>query len=187
VEVDLHSMRGSLALWAFSLGSILALAACAFGPVDTGFQGSQGSGKPETFFAPGPDASTADTSAAVADDASPDAAATSDLPDTSPPFDSGRQADTAVPAAQCTLTFPTQMPTCDSCIGQSCCAEDNTCGGDQACLAVVDCMSQCASSADAGANPTACFNACARRNPSGANILAALEQCVQGQCLAACQ
>jgi hypothetical protein len=158
---------------------------CAYSPLDTGFQVAASTPrKPETFVAPAdsgmPDVTTSD-------DASVDAG----LPDygdtgPSPAGDSGGRADTAPPMT-CSLSFPTQMPACDTCIGRSCCAEDNACGGDQACLAVVGCMDQCASSPDAGANPTACFDACAQQDPAGASVLAALEQCLEGQCQVECQ
>jgi hypothetical protein len=186
VEVDLRATRRFTGTRALALFSWFASAACAYGPVDTGFLGAPSSAAgADKLIAYSAEASTADAGANT--DASLDAAPFEDSADASPAFDSAEPVDTAPPTAQCALSFPTEMPVCDTCIGQHCCADDNACGSDQACLSVVSCMDRCEISPDAGANPTACLDACAQANPAGANTLAALEQCMESQCQTDCQ
>jgi hypothetical protein len=126
---------------------------------------------------PGPDAS-ADAPVAV-----PDSSMLSDDTGVVP-----RTPDAALP--QCALSLPSGQPACDICIAQSCCAEDNACGQDQNCFAVIACVDQCLMP-DGGVDaappdPNACMTQCSQQSLSGAAELNALDSCIAVQCPGSC-
>jgi hypothetical protein len=172
---------------------------CAYGPVETSFQAvtvaDSGAYKNDYGYdQPVVDASTMPDVAAPLADAVP------------PPLDSAPDpidvaAPDVAPPPACSLPLPTGMPSCDSCIGQSCCVEDQRCGNDPQCLDLIMCMSECETapppppSGDAGArgldagdeDAASCFVACEEQYPTAANELDQLDSCVGGSCGAACQ
>jgi hypothetical protein len=176
---------------------------CAYSPVEASFQGvtapDSGAYKNDYGYEP----------PVVDASAMPDVGAT--LPDAlAPPFDSAPDpvdvaVDVGAPSA-CALPLSTGLPSCDSCIGQSCCAEDDTCGNDPDCLDLIMCMSECetvppsppsgdaggrgldAGAEDAGSDDAGtCLIACEERYPTGANELEQLDDCLGNSCSAACQ
>ena len=83
------------------------------------------------------------------------------------------------------LPLPTGMPQCDTCLGQSCCAEDQTCGNDQDCMAFISCINGCFNQVDGGVDQT-CESDCEAQYPNGANELSNLDMCMQNSCASPC-
>jgi hypothetical protein len=118
-----------------------------------------------------------------------------------PPHDAGKHEtsapmyDAAVPEASdlpdvsqqqpCTLALATGIPTCDTCLGSSCCSEDDTCGGDPDCMSFINCMDACIPT-DGGVPDPQCESTCQSSYPSGANELSALDNCMSVQCRSEC-
>jgi hypothetical protein len=160
----------------------LALVACAYGVQDAGYSPS-GAGEPhpnnqaeDASPIPFEDAGAAADRASTHDSATlPDS---STIPDTAPPEAAAQD------SAFCRLTMPTGIAACDACLGQSCCALDNTCGTDPSCMGFLQCGNQCIA-LDGGAQQT-CLNACAQQYPTGANELSALDSCLINMCNAPC-
>ncbi len=87
---------------------------------------------------------------------------------------------------QCaSLPLPTGMPQCDSCLGASCCAEDQTCGNDQDCMAFIGCMNNCFNTVDGGVDPQ-CQSTCESQYPNGMSELSNLDSCMQTSCATDC-
>jgi hypothetical protein len=85
---------------------------------------------------------------------------------------------------QCALSIGTGMPQCDTCLGQSCCAQDNACGNSPDCNSFLRCGNDCFS-ADGG--PTqACFDACTTQYPTGSALIDALDACMSSSCATEC-
>jgi hypothetical protein len=163
-----------------------SLLACAYSPNDPGYSG-----------VPIPLGIAADANAPPPSNANGDGSAdASATPDTSAPPD-----DAAIPPgrpdaqpAQCTLTIGDPDPSCNACLAQSCCAVDNTCGQDQNCIAMIECLDQCLapdSGADGGAdadplNPNVCMSQCSTQFPTGAAEFNALNNCVETECPGSC-
>lgn len=83
------------------------------------------------------------------------------------------------------LPLGTGLASCDTCLGSSCCAEDQTCGFDQDCMAFVSCTDACFP-LDGGAPDTQCESDCESTYPKGANELANLDNCMQNSCSTTC-
>jgi hypothetical protein len=91
-----------------------------------------------------------------------------------------------VQQTQCSsLPLPTGMPQCDTCLGASCCAEDQTCGNDQECMAFISCIDGCFNQVDGGVDQT-CETSCESQYPNGANELSSLDACMQNSCASQC-
>jgi len=81
--------------------------------------------------------------------------------------------------ASCGLTSAT--PACATCLEQSCCSVDQTCGNDPACVAIASCLSTC------GDNDVAiCEQYCIAQNDGGLTQYEALANCVEANCNIAC-
>jgi hypothetical protein len=83
------------------------------------------------------------------------------------------------------LPLGTGMPACDSCIGASCCTEDQTCGNDQDCMAFISCMNGCFNQVDGGLDQN-CEMSCESSYPNGVNELSNLDSCMQNSCAVDC-
>ena len=83
------------------------------------------------------------------------------------------------------LPLPTGMPQCDTCLGASCCAEDQACGNDQDCMAFISCVNGCFNQVDGGVDQT-CESSCQSQYPNGANELSNLDMCMQNSCASPC-
>ncbi len=84
------------------------------------------------------------------------------------------------------LPLGTGLATCDTCLGASCCSEDQACGNDQACLAFIGCMDNCIPT-DGGPPDQQCYSDCQTTYPNGANELDMLDTCMQTSCMTDCQ
>ncbi len=187
----------------FILCSLAAVVGgCAYSPEDTSY-GSQrstaaDSGPRNNYGYQAPDSgATQDSSAAPDSSENPDSAAASF--DSAPPARDSAVVDSGT-GATCQLTLGTGIPACDTCLAQSCCAEDEACGNDPQCLDAAMCMDNCvgppgSTGRDAGPggadaampDPTACLMACAQQYPTGSNELGALDNCLSATCGSACQ
>lgn len=116
------------------------------------------------------DAGKHETSAPVYDAAA--AYEASDLPDVSQ-------------QQPCSLPLATGIPTCDTCLGTSCCNEDDTCGGDPDCMSFITCVDACIPS-DGGVPDPTCESTCQSIYPTGANELSSLDNCMSLQCRNEC-
>lgn len=83
------------------------------------------------------------------------------------------------------LPLSTGDEQCDTCIGASCCTEDQACGNDQDCMAFISCMNGCFNQVDGGIDQ-ACESSCESSYPSGANELSNLDTCMQNGCATDC-
>lgn len=83
------------------------------------------------------------------------------------------------------LPLGTGMQQCDSCLGASCCSEDQTCGNDQECIAFIDCANQCFNQVDGGMDQN-CEQTCESQYPNGVAELSNLDMCMQNSCATAC-
>ena len=83
------------------------------------------------------------------------------------------------------LPLGTGMPQCDSCLGASCCAEDQTCGNDQECMAFVSCVDNCFNQVDGGLDQV-CESTCESQYPNGVSELSNLDTCMQSSCAVDC-
>jgi hypothetical protein len=83
------------------------------------------------------------------------------------------------------LPLGTGMPQCDTCLGASCCTEDQTCGNDQECMAFISCANNCFNQVDGGVDQQ-CETTCESQYPSGVNELSNLDSCMQNSCGTAC-
>lgn len=83
------------------------------------------------------------------------------------------------------LPLPTGNQACDTCLGASCCTEDQTCGNDQECMAFISCMNGCFNQVDGGIDQ-ACQSNCESSYPSGVNELTNLDSCMQNSCATDC-
>ena len=83
------------------------------------------------------------------------------------------------------LPLGTGDPQCDTCLGASCCAEDQTCGNDQNCMAFIGCVDNCINQVDGGMDQT-CEQACESQYPNGVSELSNLDMCMQNSCATAC-
>jgi len=83
------------------------------------------------------------------------------------------------------LPLGTGMQQCDTCLGASCCSEDQTCGNDQECIAFIDCFNQCFNQVDGGMDQT-CEQACENQYPNGVAELSNLDMCMQNSCGTEC-
>ena len=81
-------------------------------------------------------------------------------------------------AGACGFAFNTDA--CQSCFTSSCCSVGATCAGNAECVALDDCVGNCAG------GDTACENACATAHPTGTAALNAVGSCLTGPCGAAC-
>jgi hypothetical protein len=87
---------------------------------------------------------------------------------------------------QCaSLPLGTGMPSCDSCLGASCCNEDQACGNDQECMAFISCANNCFNTVDGGVDPQ-CESTCESQYPNGVSELSTLDSCMQQSCATAC-
>ena len=87
---------------------------------------------------------------------------------------------------QCTsLPLSTGMPSCDSCLGTSCCAEDQTCGFDQECMALIGCVDNCLPT-DGGPPDPQCESDCESQYPNGMSEIDGLDNCMQTSCSTSC-
>ena len=85
----------------------------------------------------------------------------------------------------CSLPLPTGMASCDSCLGSSCCAEDETCGNDQDCIGFVGCVNNCFNTVDGGLDQN-CESTCEADYPNGVGELSNLDTCMQNSCATEC-
>ena len=138
--------------------AIVALAGCAYGVAP---------------YSESPDAGAKHLDAGVKDAKTVDAA---------PQHDASDPPDVVT---ACTLALPTGSPSCDSCLGASCCSEDDACGLDQDCMAFDDCLYSCV--ADDGGLDTDCESTCETTYPNGASELIALDDCMEQSCATDCQ
>lgn len=83
------------------------------------------------------------------------------------------------------LPLGTGLPACDTCLGSSCCAEDQTCGSDQDCMGFVSCVDNCVPS-DGGPPDQQCYADCQTTYPNGESELNALDSCMQNSCTTEC-
>jgi hypothetical protein len=67
---------------------------------------------------------------------------------------------------------------CTMCLKGKCCDDLNACAADPDCLALLDCVGQCADQA--------CINMCAAQHPNGLNTITPLLQCTQTTCGTEC-
>ena len=109
-----------------------------------------------------------------------------------PQQDAQAQEDVAVdpPDVQTTTTctslpLATGMQQCDTCLGASCCAEDQTCGNDQECMAFISCMNGCFNQVDGGIDQN-CQTSCESSYPNGVSELSNLDSCMQNSCAVDC-
>jgi hypothetical protein len=79
------------------------------------------------------------------------------------------------------LPLPTGDPVCDSCLGASCCSQDQACGNDNDCLSFINCEDNCIPLDGGPLDPT-CESACETSYPTGANELNLLESCMSSLC-----
>lgn len=92
-----------------------------------------------------------------------------------------------VEQTQCSsLPLQTGIPACDTCLGASCCNEDQTCGNDQECMAFDECLYECIPT-DGGTQDPNCETDCATTYPNGFNELDALDTCLAQSCSTECQ
>ena len=83
------------------------------------------------------------------------------------------------------LPLGTGMPQCDTCLGASCCTEDQTCGNDQECMAFISCVNPCFNQVDGGVDQN-CESQCETQYPNGVNELSNLDSCMQTSCATEC-
>ena len=87
---------------------------------------------------------------------------------------------------QCSsLPLSTGLSSCDSCLGSSCCTEDQTCGFDQECMAVIGCLDNCLPT-DGGPPDQQCETDCESQYPNGTSELSDLDTCMQNDCSTTC-
>lgn len=67
---------------------------------------------------------------------------------------------------------------CGKCGASKCCDELSACGNDQACVSLVNCLSDCSTQA--------CYDKCAGQYPGGIPELNAYSQCLDNSCASAC-
>ena len=84
-----------------------------------------------------------------------------------------------------TLPLATGIAACDTCLGASCCTQDQGCGGDPSCISFINCMNACMPT-DGGIPDPACQSACQSSYPTGSNELFALDSCMSAQCRSQC-
>jgi len=91
-----------------------------------------------------------------------------------------------VQQTQCSsLPLGTGIAQCDTCLGASCCDEDQTCGNDQECIAFIDCVNLCFNQVDGGMDQV-CEQSCESQYPNGVAELSNLDMCMQNSCSTAC-
>jgi hypothetical protein len=84
-----------------------------------------------------------------------------------------------------TLPLGTGIPECDTCIGSSCCNEDQACGNDQDCMGFISCINGCFNQVDGGVDED-CESSCESDYPNGANELSNLDSCMENSCPSQC-
>jgi hypothetical protein len=70
--------------------------------------------------------------------------------------------------------------TCDSCLSASCCALGTACGNNMSCVALLNCIGNCA------AGDSACVKSCTSSNAGGVSALQGFEMCIQTSCNSQC-
>jgi hypothetical protein len=102
--------------------------------------------------------------------------------------DAGADADATEDAdadgGACVLDLSSQglvedPPTCDACMAQSCCAENDVCAADQGCVALITCAAYCEMD---GGSPQQCGSICLQQHQGSQAHYAALMQCMQVNC-----
>jgi hypothetical protein len=185
------------ALWAAVLGT--SVAACGgVVPIGNG-SGDGGGGAPGSASiaaeedSPGGPAYTGEDAASSAE---PDAGAISEVPDAGVvvgSLDSGYAEDASTvladAAGQCpsilsSANYAEDPPVCDACMAQSCCAQNEACGTNTDCVALITCAAFC--EMDGGTN-TSCESQCIQEHGAGGSAYLALMQCMDTSCdLQAC-
>jgi hypothetical protein len=69
---------------------------------------------------------------------------------------------------------------CDQCIGKSCCTQAQGCDGNAACMAILNCVQQCA-------GDQTCDQQCAQQHQDGVPALKQVATCMQNSCTGVCQ
>ena len=130
-----------------------------------------------------------DTSAVIADagkDASPhlpkDAAPAKDTWQPQQPDAFVDEPDTS---PVCSPKLSTGIAKCDTCEGQSCCAEDNACANDPQFSSLMNCYNACP--LDGGFPDPTCMSGCDKKYQSGANNFNAWGNCMQTNCATSCR
>ncbi len=90
----------------------------------------------------------------------------------------GAECDAATPAPVLASAAP--IPPCQSCLSETCGAEDLACKGSEACVGLNRCLLKCAT------DDPECAQGCSRRNAAGIRALQALMDCAKGGCGEAC-
>ncbi len=82
------------------------------------------------------------------------------------------------------LPLSTGDSTCDTCLGASCCAEDQACGNDIDCMNFINCVDSCP--LDGGVPDPTCQSGCDSSYPTGSSELYSLDQCLSTLCRTDC-
>ena len=85
----------------------------------------------------------------------------------------------------CSPKLSTGIAKCDTCEGQSCCAEDNACANDPQFSSLMNCYNACP--LDGGFPDPTCMSGCDKKYPSGANNFNAWGNCMQTNCATSCR
>lgn len=94
---------------------------------------------------------------------------------------SGTTDDAGTPPGSCTLAGQvTGDPTCDTCLGKSCCNEWNACLNSTDCSDFASCANACAQ------GNTTCVNNCATTYSAGANLFDTASNCSSTSCKTPC-
>jgi len=83
------------------------------------------------------------------------------------------------------LPLATGLPACDTCLGTSCCSEDQACGNDPDCMSYINCENNCIP-LDGGVPDPQCESTCASTYPTGSNELSNLDTCMSTSCRNEC-
>ncbi|HEY3821881.1 MAG TPA: hypothetical protein VGL81_32165 [Polyangiaceae bacterium] len=92
-------------------------------------------------------------------------------------------------SAQCALSISSEHYAedplvCDSCMAQSCCAENDVCGSNPDCAALISCAALCEMD---GGSSASCDSECIQEHGAGGAAYVALMQCMDSSCdLQAC-
>ncbi len=151
----------------FAAISLQVLAGCAYGK----FSG-------DDFAEP--------DSGIVVKDAGAPKDASKPIVDAAAPLDSSQDPQDVTVQTQCDpLPLATGLAACDTCLGASCCAEDEACGNDQDCMGFIECVDEC-DPGDGGQPDQECYGNCESEFPNGENELNALDSCMQNDCSTQC-